>query len=204
MIPALVLAAGRSTRMGRPKALLPLDCGETFIARIVRTLHDAGLDDVVVVLGHEPDPIVADLTRRDTPVRFAANLDFEKGQLSSLVAGLNAIDRPGVIAALVTLVDVPLVSVATVRAVVERYRRTRAPIVRHVAGGRHGHPVLIDRALFDEFRAADSALGANVVVRQHVSADGDVEVTDAHAFRDVDTPDEYDRLVLEVRKRGEV
>jgi len=204
MIPALVLAAGRSTRMGRPKALLPLDCGDTFVARIVGTLHDAGVDDVVVVLGHEPDPIVADLIRRQTPVRFAINRDFDKGQLSSLVAGLNAIDRPGVIAALVTLVDVPLVSAATVRAVVDRYRRTRAPIVRPVAGGRHGHPVLIDRALFDQFRAADPALGANVVVRQHISAQGEVEVTDPHAFRDVDTPDEYDRLVLEVRKSGEV
>jgi len=204
MIPALVLAAGRSTRMGRPKALLPLDCGDTFVARIVGTLHDAGVDDVVVVLGHEPDPIVADLIRRQTRVRFAINRDFDKGQLSSLVAGLNAIDRPGVIAALVTLVDVPLVSAATVRAVVDRYRRTRAPIVRPVAGGRHGHPVLIDRALFDQFRAADPALGANVVVRQHISAHGEVEVTDPHAFRDVDTPDEYDRLVLEVRKSGEV
>jgi len=204
MIPALVLAAGRSTRMGRAKALLPLDCGDTFVARIVGTLHDAGVDDVVVVLGHEPDPIVADLKRRRTPVRFAMNRDFDKGQLSSLVAGLNAIDRPGVIAALVTLVDVPLVSAATVRAVVDRYRRTRAPIVRPVAGGRHGHPVLIDRALFDQFRAADPALGANVVVRQHTSAEGEVEVTDPHAFRDVDTPDEYDRLVLEVRKSGEV
>src|SRR4029078_2954138 len=98
---------GRSTRMGRPKALLPLDCGDTFVARIVGTLHDAGVDDVVVVLGHEPDPIVADLIRRQTRVRFAINRDFDKGQLSSLVAGLNAIDRPGVIAALVTLVDVP-------------------------------------------------------------------------------------------------
>jgi len=204
MIPALVLAAGRSTRMGRPKALLPLDCGDTFVARIVRTLHDAGVDDVVVVLGHEPDPIVADLMRRHTPVRFAINRDFDNGQLSSLVAGLNAIDRPGVIGALVTLVDVPLVSAATVRAIVDRYRRTRAPIVRPVAGGRHGHPVLIDRALFDQFRAADPALGANVVVRQHISAEGEVEVTDPHAFRDVDTPDEYDRLVLEVRKPGEV
>jgi len=204
MIPALVLAAGRSTRMGRPKALLPLDCGDTFVARIVRTLHDAGVDDVVVVLGHEPDPIVADLMRRHTPVRFAINRDFDNGQLSSLVAGLNAIDRPGVIAALVTLVDVPLVSAATVRAVVDRYRRTRSPIVRPVAGGRHGHPVLIDRALFDQFRAADPALGASVVVRQHISAQGEVEVTDPHAFRDVDTPDEYDRLVLEVRKSGEV
>ena len=186
--------------MGRAKALLPLDAGETFLSHIVRTLRDADVDDVVVVVGHDAEAIVADMTRRNAAVRFALNGDFDKGQLSSLVAGLNVIDRPGVTATLVTLVDVPLLSVSTVRAVVDRYRRTRAPIVRPVARGRHGHPVLIDRALFDRFRAADPAQGPSIVVRQHVSADSEVEVDDANAFRDVDTPDEYDRLLRDVKK----
>ena len=134
MIPAIVLAAGRSTRMGRAKALLPIGPGETFLSRIVRTLRDAEVDDVVIVIGHEPQEIVADVERRGLPVRFALNPDFDKGQLSSLVAGLNVIDRPGVLASLITLVDVPLISPATVRAVVDRYRATRARIVR--PGGR--------------------------------------------------------------------
>src|SRR5436190_18514922 len=152
MIPAIVLTAGRSTRMGRPKALLPIAGGDTFLSRIVRTLHDAEVDDVVVVIGYEPEEIVADVERRRLAVRFAFNPDFDKGQLSSLVAGLNVIDRPGVAACLVTLVDVPLVSPATVRAVIDRYRATRALVVRPVAGARHGHPLLVDRALFDRFR----------------------------------------------------
>jgi molybdenum cofactor cytidylyltransferase len=199
MIPAIVLAAGRSTRMGRAKALLPIGSGETFLSRIVRTLRDAEVDDVVVVIGHEPQEIVADLERRGLAVRFALNPDFDRGQLSSLVAGLNVIDRPGVAASLITLVDVPLVSAATVRAVIDRYRATGAPVVRPVAAGRHGHPVIVDRALFDRFRAADPALGAKVVVRQHASAQGEVEVADAGAFLDVDTPDEYEELL---RKPG--
>jgi len=202
MIPAVVLAAGRSTRMGRPKALLPLETGETFLSRIVRTLCEADVADVVVVLGHEPEPIVADFERRDVVVRFAINPDFDKGQLTSILTGLRVVDRPGVAAALVTLVDVPLVSASTVRAVVDRYRRTSAPIVRPVSGGRHGHPVLIDRALFDELRTADPASGANAVVRRHASALGDVEVEDERAFRDIDTPAEYDRLLAELGHRG--
>src|SRR5947207_9308448 len=108
MIPAIVLAAGRSTRMGRPKALLPLGDNETFLSRIVRTLHEADVDDVVVVVGHESGPVIADLVQRDAAARFVINHEYESGQLSSLLAGLRAIDRPGVAAALVTLVDVPL------------------------------------------------------------------------------------------------
>ena len=64
------------------------------------------------------------------PARFVVNRDYDRGQLSSLLAGLDVVDRPGVAAVLVTLVDVPLVSAATVRAVIDCYRRTRAPIVR--------------------------------------------------------------------------
>ena len=127
--------------------------------------------------------------------RIVENPDYERGQLSSMIAGFNAIDRPGVVASLVTLVDVPLVSPATVKAVLDRYRQTRAPVVRPVRGGEHGHPVLFDRSLFDAIRRADPALGAKPVVRAHVSAAGDVPVDDAGAFLDIDTPEEYERVL---------
>ena len=127
--------------------------------------------------------------------RFVTNPDYEHGQLSSLLRGLNAVDRPGVIAALVTLVDVPLVNADTVRAVLDRYHQTHAPIVRPVRGHEHGHPVLIDRSLFDEIRRADPSGGAKLVVRAHASARGDVQVDDDGAFRDIDTVDEYERVV---------
>jgi molybdenum cofactor cytidylyltransferase len=191
VIPAVVLAAGKSTRMGRPKALLPLPGGGTFLTRIVRTFQDADVEDVVVVLGHEADAIAASLEAHGARVRVVINRDYERGQLSSLLAGLRAIDRPGVNAMLLTLVDVPLASPDTVRAVVSRYRASRAPLVRPVSGSRHGHPVLIDRSLFDGLRKTDPASGAKPVVRAHASAEGDVEVSDEGAFLDIDTPEEY-------------
>ena len=195
VIPAIVLAAGKSTRMGRPKANLPLESGETFLARIVRTLYAAAVDDVVVVVGHEADAIVTAFARTGATARFVTNADYENGQFSSLLRGLNAVDRPGVVAALVTLVDVPLVNADTVRAVLDRYHRTHAPIVRPVRGQEHGHPVLIDRSLFDQIRRADPSGGAKLVVRAHASARGDVLVDDDGAFRDIDTVDEYERVV---------
>src|SRR5919204_2270932 len=165
MIPAIVLAAGKSTRMGRAKALLPLAAGETFLSRVVSTLRTGGVDDVVVVVGHDADAIAAAIRDLFNSVRVVVNREYEQGQLTSLVAGLRMIDRPGVLAALVTLVDVPLVSAPTVRAVIERYRRVRAPIVRPVNGGLHGHPVIIDRSLFDVLGRTDPATGARHIVR---------------------------------------
>ena len=90
VIPAIVLAAGRSSRMGRAKATLPLDGGDTFLTRIVRTFLAAGVDDVVVVVGHEAEAIVEQrLPRAACRARFVANPDYDRGQLSSLLAGLD-------------------------------------------------------------------------------------------------------------------
>src|SRR5262245_19805176 len=120
MIPAIVLAAGKSTRMGRPKAALPLPGGDTFLSRIVRTFHAAGVDDVVVVLGHEAAAIAEACAQEPAQARYVVNPEYEQGQFSSLLKGLNAVDRPGVTGVLLTLVDVPLVTADTVRAVLER------------------------------------------------------------------------------------
>ena len=109
VIPAVILAAGLSTRMGRPKPLLPLSGGETFVTRIVRSFLESGVDDVVVVLGHEADAVAAKLIESGVAARFVINEAYQTGQLSSVLRGLNAIDRPGVRAMLLTLVDVPLV-----------------------------------------------------------------------------------------------
>ena len=195
MIPAIVLAAGRSTRMGSAKAALPLNGGETFLTRIVRTFLEAGVDDVVVVVGHEPEAVVSSFAPSGLPARFVVNNDYDRGQLSSLVAGLGIVDRPGVAAALVTLVDVPLISSATVRAVLERYRTTHAPVVRPTSGTRHGHPLLIDRTLFDKLRGADPVAGAKPLVRAHASQAGDVPIDDEGAFTDIDTREEYERAI---------
>jgi molybdenum cofactor cytidylyltransferase len=186
--------------MGRLKANLPVspaDPGnnETFLTLIVRTLLDAGIDDVVVVLGHEMDTVLRNFRESGLPARFVENADYASGQLSSLVAGLRVVDRPGVVATLVTLVDIPFVSAATVRSVVDRYHLTQAPVVRPTRAGRHGHPMLVDRSLFDALRHADPAEGAKPVVRAHATIEGEVEVDDEGAFADIDTPEDYERAL---------
>jgi molybdenum cofactor cytidylyltransferase len=195
VIPAIVLAAGRSSRMGRAKATLPAGDGHTFLTRIVATFLDAAVDDVIVVVGHDADAIASRFSESGLPARFVVNREYDRGQLSSLLAGLDVVDRPGASAVLVTLVDVPLVSAATVRAVVESYRRTHAPIVRPTSGDRHGHPLLIDRSLFAALRAADPSAGAKPIVRAHATAGGDIPIEDEGAFTDIDTEEEYQKFV---------
>src|SRR6185436_18053245 len=108
--------------MGRLKAVLPIGEQDTFLSRIVRTFQHAGVDDVVVVVGHEAAQVRESLESCGLRPRIVVNAAYETGQLSSVLAGLNAIDRPGVTAMLLSLVDVPFVSAATVGAVVRRYR----------------------------------------------------------------------------------
>lgn len=195
MIVGVVLAAGASIRMGRPKALLPTGRrGETFALRVVTTLYESGLADVVVVT--RPDlPLDRAFATMRIPPRIVENPTPEGGQISSLVAALSVVDRPGVAAALVTTVDQPFVTPATVAVLLDAFRHAHARIVRPVRDGRHGHPVIFARSLFDELRRVDPMRGARAIVRAHAASTLDVPIDDDGAFVDIDTPADYERIV---------
>ena len=195
MLPAVILAAGDSTRMGFPKALLLTTAGRPFVVSIAGALIAAGLTDIVVVTGRDHDRIADALAQERLAVspRVVRNPDPSRGQLSSLLIGIDAVpaDAP---AAVVTLVDVPLVTPETVRLVISEWQRTRAGIVRPAIGEQHGHPVVFDRRLFDELRNAPLDVGAKAVVRAHADEIVNVPVTDAGCLVDVDTPRDYEAL----------
>ena len=196
MIPGIVLAGGKSSRMGRPKALLPIGPdGETFFDRITGTLIKGGVEEVVVVVGADADAVRAAVAPGSTRVRLITNPDYERGQLTSLLAGLRTIDRPGVSAALVTLIDSPLISVESVERLIRTRREKGALIVRPASNGRHGHPVIFGRELFDELRRADPAQGAKAVVHAHASDIVEVPTDDEGAFIDIDTREDYERWI---------
>lgn len=187
---AIVLAAGASSRMGRPKALLPLDAGDTFVQRIHRTLSDARLEPIVVVVRQELEEPIRTLLPRTAVV--AVNRNPERGQLSSLRVGLEALGWPA--AALVTLVDLPLVRVETVGTLVAAWARSGAPLVRPMTLGRRGHPIVVGGLVIAALADADPQTGAKPVVHAFAAQALDVTVDDPGTLDDVDTPEDYARL----------
>ena len=195
MIPAVILAAGFSSRMGRDKALLEIPGGDWFLARLVRTFLSAGAGQAVAVVGPGAvDRIASAVARDQVPVALIVNPDPSRGQLSSLQEAIAFTAARGPSGLLVCPVDQPLVSGRTIRRVIESWKRTGAPVVRPSHAGRHGHPVLFDARVLTELAAADLQAGARSVVRAHARDLYDVEIDDAGAFDDIDTPDDYRRL----------
>jgi len=197
MLVAIILAAGDSTRMGRPKALLPDPEGRPFVARLVRTFAAAGVHDIVVVTGSLHEAIADAIAVDQPPVapNLVNNPQPALGQVSSLWMGLDAVARPGIEGALVTLVDIPLVLASTVRRVIDAWTQNRAPIVRPAVGDRHGHPVLFDRSIFDALRHAPLTEGARAVVHANADRIVNVQVDDQGCLLDIDTPSDYDAII---------
>src|SRR5687767_12515624 len=197
MLVAIILAAGDLTRMGRPKALLPDPEGRPFVARLVRTFAAAGVHDIVVVTGSLHEAIADAIAVDQPPVapNLVNNPQPALGQVSSLWMGLDAVARPGIEGALVTLVDIPLVLASTVRRVIDAWTQNRAPIVRPAVGDRHGHPVLFDRSIFDALRHAPLTEGARAVVHANADRIVNVQVDDQGCLLDIDTPSDYDAII---------
>jgi molybdenum cofactor cytidylyltransferase len=185
-IAAILLAAGESTRMGRLKQLLPWG-GTTLIDWQVRQFMQAGVDSVVVVLGHAADDIRPALPSR---TRVTVNEDYSQGRASSLRRGAQAVNGAPE-ALLILSVDQPRPAWLT-RRLIERWQFERPLIVspRFVDG--FGHPVLVDGSLLSELREVDEASrGLRAVIDRHLeSAAGEV-IRNARINVDLNTPDDY-------------
>jgi CTP:molybdopterin cytidylyltransferase MocA len=195
VVAAVILAAGFSSRMGRDKALLPIPGGETFLSRLASTFSAGGCAEVVVVASAAAAAVRAAIERGRLPVHLVTNPDPSRGQLSSLHEAIDFLAPRAPRALLMAPVDLPLIARTTVERVIDAWIRSGAPVVRPSWRGRHGHPVLFDARVLAELRAADVSAGARAVVRAHAAETFDVEADDPGAFDDIDTPDDYRRVV---------
>jgi CTP:molybdopterin cytidylyltransferase MocA len=189
MISGIVLAGGRSRRMGRAKALLDAD-GRTFLERTLDALRFGGCGEVVVVLNTE-DPIIDDIVAR-AKARSTPGAGPGTEQIQSLRAGLRSVSQSAE-AVLVLPVDHPMVKPGTVAAMIAAFRESAAPVVRPVHEGRRGHPVLFASEVFEELLSGELPEGARSVVRGLTDRVVDVEVDDRGVVTDIDTPSEYEK-----------
>jgi molybdenum cofactor cytidylyltransferase len=193
MISAVILSAGESSRMGRPKALLPIE-GQNFIERIVGALTQSQADRLVVVLGHN-----ADVMRRQIehlPIDIVINTEYKNGQLSSLQTAIRHIERDNRCdGMLVHLVDHPYIDRRLVDLMIQRFYETKKLIVVPRHQGKRGHPVIFSRELFGELLNAPVDQGAKVVVNAHRQETLEIEWQDEGITLDIDTPELYRRHV---------
>lgn len=197
VVSGIVLAAGASRRMGRPKALLSFR-GRTFLDSVLDLLLSGGCARAVVVLGHDADALraTAGLDRRPD-IRVVVNAEWEQGQFTSVQAAIRALSAPldpPADAALLALVDQPHIPASVVHALIERFRETRAPLIRPTVDGRGGHPVLISRALFAEILTSPSTATLYDIFQSHATERIDVPVDSPEIREDFDLPEDLGRL----------
>lgn len=193
---AVVLAAGSSTRMGRNKMLLDWG-GETLVRRAVRAAGGAGVDEVIVVLGHEEARVRAEL--ESLPCAPVLNPDHAEGAGTSVRTGVRHVS-PDVDALVVVLADMPFVTAEMIATLARRHRETGARLVVSHYGDVQAPPTLYDRSLFAELLAIPGERCAKQVVRRH---EGEAVVVHwpESALRDIDLPADYDDAVA-ARARG--
>lgn len=187
----ILLAAGGSSRLGRPKQLL-LYQGRTLLRHAAETAFASGCRPVVVVLGAQADRLRAEIDGLE--VVIAGNPDWALGMGSSVRAGLRALEEaaPDAAGVVLMLCDQPLITAASLDALVQAHVDTNAPLVASEYGGTRGVPAFFGRALFPDLRALKGEQGAKAVLAAHASEA--VALPLPAGVWDVDTASDYERL----------
>jgi len=189
-VAAIILAAGASSRMGRPKQLLDWH-GRPLVRAVAEQALAARLDQVYVVVGAAGAAVATAL--EGLPLHIVANRHYAVGQSSSLHAGIAALDS-AVGAALILLGDQPFVTTAIIEQIVGAWRATGAMIVAPSYQGQRGNPVLFARTIFPELLAVTGDQGARGVLAADPSRIHSVAFDDPRPLADIDTLEAYRRL----------
>lgn len=191
---AILLAAGSSSRLGQPKQLLRWQ-GKTLLRNAATAALVSRADPIVVVLGSRPELVTPELA--DLPVHIGINPDWEQGMGSSLTFGLQTLEAmasESLDAVLVLLCDQPLVTVAHLRSILERYAAEGKPVVASAySADALGPPCLFSRAFFPKLRALSPAQGARALLGK-LTSDECSRVSFPEGLQDVDTPEDWERI----------
>ena len=191
---AILLAAGRSRRMGAFKPLLPFG-HQTVVEACIENLLAAGVKEVVVVVGHRAEEMKARLAR--LPVSFAVNDEATSEMSVSIARGVERV-RAEAGALLIALCDQPAIPPLVIRRVIEAWEQAGAVLVVPEFEGRGGHPVLIDARFRRELLALDADRGLRALFDAHREAVRRLPVASPFVARDMDTWEDYARLYMEI------
>ena len=195
-IAPVILAAGDSSRMGYPKAILPLG-NDTFLGCILSTLTRAGLPRPRIVLGRDAGRIAPRIA--DPRIRSLINPNPEQGQLSSMKLALSDLEQDCA-ACLFWPVDQPGIREEVVRALVQLFRDSGALIGLPAYKGKRGHPAIFGRGIFQELLRTPIEAGPKGLVKRHAAQTALLPCDEPGVVEDIDTPEDYSRFTGETLK----
>ena len=193
MLAAVILSGGASQRMGSPKALLPYQ-GRPFLEHLLEVTSHPKIGVRRVVLGAHAE-LIADSVRLAAD-EVVINAEWEKGQLSSIQAGIRSLPA-GTDGMILCLIDHPLISASLIDELIERFYagHTTPPIVLPVYQGKRGHPVIFSARVYDELLAAPFDQGARSVVWAHAGEVAEVATAERGCVLNLNDPVTMQRVL---------
>jgi molybdenum cofactor cytidylyltransferase len=184
---AIVLAAGKSQRMGRPKMVLPFG-SQTIIEKVIDNIIEAGISDILVVTGSDRDAVESACNSK--PVVICYNPHYEEGMHSSVVCGFSYLPE-NARAVMVFLGDQPFIPAVVIQTVIFTWRQSGKGIIIPTYQGKRGHPTLFDFRMREEILQLDPKRGLRSVIMKFPEEISEAEVNFPHILKDIDTKIDY-------------
>ena len=187
MISAILLAAGKATRLGKPKQLTPFGQG-TIVEQAIDNLLSSAVNEVVVVVGYRAEEVVKTVAAK--PVKLVINPDYEQGMSTSIIAGLKLVDSRARVVML-ALGDQPLINSQTINRLIEEFYNRDKGIAIPTYRGRRGHPIIFAIKYKEKLLELKGDIGGRQIVRDHPDDILEVAVNSKSIISDIDTIGDY-------------
>ena len=194
MISAVILAAGESKRMGKQNKLLLPVAGEALLVKLIKSVCDSDVGQVIVVIGHEAEKIRRKLN--NFPLSFVYNPNFSEGMTTSIKSGVKEVS-PDCDGYMICLADMPFINTSEINKLIHAYAQNRIKekrlIVIPVYQGHHGNPVLFSTEFREDILEHKMEYGCKGVIMKNFESVKEIEMDDDSMLLDVDTLEDYQR-----------
>jgi molybdenum cofactor cytidylyltransferase len=191
-ISGILLAAGESKRMGKPKLLLNL--GESnIINTTIENLLKSKIFELIIVLGHEAQNIESSLSSQDKRIKFVTNKNYREGMSTSIKCGVLTASKDSE-AFLIALGDQPLISPKIINRLIEKYQSSGVGIITVMHQSLRGHPVIISKKYVQEILSLNGDIGARDLLKQHLDDTASINIESSEEFFDIDRTQDYEEL----------
>ncbi|TRO61475.1 nucleotidyltransferase family protein [Candidatus Bathyarchaeota archaeon] len=191
-ISGILLAAGESKRMGKPKLILNLGKSNIINATIDNLLKSE-IYELIIVLGHEAQKIESSLSTQDKRIKFVTNKNYREGMSTSIKCGVLTTSKESE-AFLIALGDQPLISPKVINRLIEKYQSSKVGIVTVMHKSLRGHPVLISKKYVKELLSLNGDIGARDLLKQHLDDTASIKIESSEEFFDIDRTQDYEEL----------